>query len=108
MYRLVYSLVSTHWRNYIMSSDENFFCRWIDLEMECFLMVTILSSQQITSLMYGASSSFIRFLYVCSSLQRDVQSVYQRTQFTFTFIGICEAFNVMNILSAVALRMENS
>ena len=68
-------------------------------------MVTILSSQQITSLMYGASSSFIRFLYVCSSLQRDVQSVYQRTQFMFTFIGICESFNVMNIIS---VRYENA
>ena len=71
-------------------------------------MVTILSSQQITSLMYGASSSFIRFLYVCSSLQRDVQSVYQRTQFMFTFIGICESFNVMNIISVLILRYENA
>ena len=63
---------------------------------------------QISSLMYGASSSFIRFLYVCSSLRRDVQSVYQRTHFTFTFICICEIFNVMNIISAIVLRYSDS
>ena len=33
MYRLVYSLFTTHWRNYIMCSDQNLFHRWLDLEM---------------------------------------------------------------------------
>ena len=33
MYRLVYSLIGTHWRNYNMYSDKNLFHTWIDLEM---------------------------------------------------------------------------
>ena len=71
-------------------------------------MNVAIAVSEISSLMYGASSSFIRFLYVCSSLRSDVQNVYLRTHFTFTFISICESINVFNIFSVIYLRFENS
>ena len=63
---------------------------------------------QLASLAYNASASLIRFLYVNSSLKRNVQEVYRRNQFTFTFMFICESINLIHILSAILFRYRES
>ena len=53
---------------------------------------------QIASLVYSASTSLIRFLYVRSSLQENIQEVYRRNQFTLLFVAIGEGINILNII----------
>ena len=59
---------------------------------------------QIASIVYNASTTLIRFLYVRSSLQVNVQEVYRRNQFTLMFIAIGEGINIINLTSAVYYR----
>ena len=59
---------------------------------------------QIQSLVYNASTCLIRFLYVRSSLQVNIQEVYRRNQFTLMFILIGEGINVFNLVSALYYR----
>ena len=61
---------------------------------------------QLASLSYNASASLIRFLYVNNSLKRNVQEVYRRNQFTFSFVFICESVNLINIFSFVYYRYK--
>ena len=61
---------------------------------------------QLASLVYNASTCLIRFLYVRSSLQVNIQEVYRRNQFTLMFILICEGINVFNIVSALYYRPD--
>ena len=63
---------------------------------------------QLASLAYNASASLIRFLFVSSSLKRNVQEVYKRNQFTFTFLFICESINLIHILSAINFRYRET
>ena len=67
--------------------------------------MTILKvTSEVASLIYNASTSLIRFLYVRSSLQSNVQEVYKRNQFTIMFVVIGEGINVINLLSAIYYR----
>ena len=59
---------------------------------------------QISSLVYSASTTLIRFLYVRSSLQENIQEVYRRNQFTLLFVAIGEGINILNIISAIYYR----
>ena len=59
---------------------------------------------QIASIVYNASTTLIRFLYVRSSLQVNVQEVYRRNQFTLMFVAIGEGINIINLTSAVYYR----
>ena len=59
---------------------------------------------QISSLVYSASTTLIRFLYVRSSLQENIQEVYRRNQFTLLFVAIGEGINILNIISAICYR----
>ena len=59
---------------------------------------------QIASLVYSASTSLIRFLYVRSSLQENIQEVYRRNQFTLSFVAIGEGITILNIISAIYYR----
>ena len=104
-----------------MYSDVNLFSAWIDMEtvgaelaqtwslsgllfQECFLMTATHLIPQIASLVYNASTCLIRFLYVRSSLQVNIQEVYRRNQFTLMFILIGEGINVFNLVSALYYR----
>ena len=71
---------------------------------ECFLMTAMHLIPQIQSLVYNASTCLIRFLYVRSSLQVNIQEVYRRNQFTLMFILIGEGINVFNLVSALYYR----
>ena len=71
---------------------------------ECFLMTAMHIIPQVQSLVYNASTCLIRFLYVRSSLQVNIQEVYKRNQFTLMFILICEGFNVFNLVSSLYYR----
>ena len=67
--------------------------------------MTILKvTSEVASLIYNASTSLIRFLYVRSSLQSNIQEVYKRNQFTIMFVVIGEGINVINLLSAIYYR----
>ena len=102
-----------------MYSDLNLFSSWIDMEtvnilslsfflrlsyQECFLMTAMNLIPQIASLVYNASTTLIRFLYVRSSLQINIQEVYTRNQFTLMFIAIGEGINILNLTSAIYYR----
>ena len=67
-------------------------------------MTTIMSYTKVASLLYNANTSLIRFLYVRSSLQADVQEVYSRNQFTLTFVAIGEGLNIINLTSCIYYR----
>ena len=68
---------------------------------ECFLMTAMNLIPQIASLMYNASTTLIRFLYVRSSLQTNIQEVYRRNQFTLMFVAMGEGTNIFNFVSAI-------
>ena len=63
-----------------------------------------MSYTKVASLLYNANTSLIRFLYVRSSLQADVQEVYSRNQFTLTFVAIGEGLNIINLTSCIYYR----
>ena len=52
-------------------------------------------------LMYNAFTALIRFLYVSSSLRKNVQDVYKRDEFVLCFICLGEGINIFNIVSII-------
>ena len=55
---------------------------------ECLLMTALTSLGLIGSSVYNAAASVIRFLYVRSSLQQEINEVYKRTQFVYLSLFI--------------------
>ena len=53
------------------------------------------------SLMYTAFTALIRFLYVSSSLKKDVQDVYRKDKFIFLFICLGEGLSIFNIVTYI-------
>ena len=60
----------------------------INLIEECLLMTALASLGMIGSSVYNAAASVIRFLYVRSSLQQEINEVYKRTQFVYLSLFI--------------------
>ena len=53
------------------------------------------------SLTYNAFTALIRFLYVSSSLKKDVQDVYKKDEFILLFICLGEGLNIFNIVTYI-------
>ena len=106
LFRLLYSSVAIHWRSYLLYFHQSLFTDLLSLEMvrerereggdvliinlieECLLMTALASLGMIGSSVYNAAASVIRFLYVRSSLQREINEVYKRTQFVYLSLFI--------------------
>ena len=101
LFRLLYSSVAIHWRSYLMYFQLSLLPDLLSLEMvrerqegvddvhlnkcieECLLMTFLTSLGLIGSSVYNAAASVIRYLYVRSSLQREINEVYKRSQFVY-------------------------
>ena len=62
---------------------------------------------QIASLVYNASTCLIRFLYVRSSLQENIQRVLKRNSFTISFLALGVFFSIFNVAGGLGLILKN-
>ena len=68
---------------------------------ECLMMTGTIYVTVFASLMYTAFTALIRFLYVSSSLKKDVQDVYRKDEFIFLFICLGEGLSIFNIVTYI-------
>ena len=62
-------------------------------------MTAFVFSTSMASLLYNAATVSIRYQYVKTSLQPQVQEVYKRDQFIFSSILLVESVNAFNLFS---------
>ena len=74
----------------------------------CWLMTIGLVHTQLNSLSYSAATAIIRYVYVRSSFQVNIQEVLKRNAFTLKAIFLVEFIGFINIYSLYILRKENS
>ena len=65
------------------------------------MMTGLITVTVFACLMYNAFTALIRFLYVSSSLRKEVQDVYKRDEFILFFICLGESINVFNIVTYI-------
>ena len=65
------------------------------------MMTAFLNGSGFACLMYNAFTALIRFLYVSSSLRKEVQDVYKRDEFILFFICLGESINIFNIVTYI-------
>ena len=100
-FRLFYSSVAIHWRSVLMSFDSNGFDSWLLREtvgpayllsfpllslfplQQCLLMTGLINLCMIGSAIGCAGTAIIRYFYIRTSLQREINEAYKRTKFLY-------------------------
>ena len=99
VFRLIYSCFAIHWRSVLMSFDTNLHPSWLSREtvkqlnlglhtqslaiQECLLMTGLINLCMIGSAIYCAGTAMIRYIYIRTSLQQEINEAYKRTKFLY-------------------------
>merc|ERR1719450_335730 len=94
LYRFVYSTFAMHWRNYNMVHQEGLF--W-EREKDCYFLLSIICTLGVGTIIYGSGTSFIRYLYVRSSLISNIQETLKRDSFIIKSLIIGESLSMFNL-----------
>ena len=68
-------------------------------DQECFLMVVTLTHTSVNSVFYSAATAVIRYVYIKTSLQANIQATLKRTAFMWKSVFIVESLGCYNLLS---------
>ena len=80
----------------------------LSILQNCWLMTIGLVHTTLNSLSYSAATAIIRYVYVRSSLQVNIQEVLKRNAFIFKAIFIVECIGFFNLYSFYVLQKGKS
>ena len=107
IYRLLYSSFFVTWRTVLMSTDYKLFSSVVDGKTECLLMATTITLCLTGSIIYHAATALIRYLYVKSSLQVNIQQVYKKDQFIVFSIILTQSCQLIHVLNSLHFLANN-
>ena len=107
IYRLLYSSFFVGWRTVLMSTDYKLFSWVMDGKTECLLMSTTITLCLTGSIIYHAATALIRYLYVKSSLQVNIQQVYKKDQFIVFSIVLTQTCQLIHVLNSLHFLANN-
>ena len=106
LYRLLVSSLAVQWKSYLMATGSNLFPFILTGEQECIWMTLFYCFTHLGSRIHYTAGTFIRYMYVKSSLQPQLKEGFNRKRILFVCLSIPQFLLLIHTLDA--LRVYNT